>query len=120
MRSPRYGICQTETELERHAAEELSHAMTIAKQIDYLGGVPTVQAQPVRTSEKAEDMLRFDLENENETVANYCVRVRQAEELGEFALAEHLRKILMEEQDHQIELASALGINVTELSKTKA
>lgn len=102
-------------ELEKHAAEELAHAITIAKQIDYLGGMPTVVPQPVKTSEKAEDMLRFDLDNENETVANYRQRVRQCEELGEYAIAEHIRKILIEEQDHQIELATALGIDVPDV-----
>src|SRR5262244_248743 len=70
-------------ELEVHAGEELAHALQIAKQIDYLGGMPTVVAKPVKTSEKAEDMLRFDLDNENETIANYRVRVRQCEALGE-------------------------------------
>src|SRR4051812_25097084 len=99
-------------ELEKHAGEELQHALTIAKQIDYFGGDPTTQPRPVRTSEKAEDMLRFDLENENETVRNYRERVRQAEALGEYALAEDLREIVRQEQEHQIDLASALGIEV--------
>jgi bacterioferritin len=100
------------TELEAHAGEELQHALTIAKQIDYLGGDLTVVPKPVRTSDKAEDMLRFDLENENETVRNYRERVRQAESLGEYALAEDLREILLQEQEHQIDLATALGIDV--------
>jgi len=99
-------------ELQVHAGEELSHALTIANQIDYLGGMPTVQPKPVRTSEKAEDMLRFDLDNENETVRNYRERIRQCEAVGEFAIAEHIREILMQEQDHQISLATALGIDV--------
>jgi bacterioferritin len=99
-------------ELEVHAGEELSHAIMIAKQIDYLGGMPVTAPKPVRTSEKAEDMLRFDLENETETIKHYRQRVRQCEALGEFALAEHLREILMQEQDHQIDLATALGIDV--------
>jgi bacterioferritin len=99
-------------ELELHAAEELSHALLISKQIDYLGGMPVTAPKPVRTSEKAEDMLRFDLENETETIKNYRQRVRQCEAMGEFALAEHLREILMQEQDHQIDLATALGIEV--------
>src|SRR3954471_21044474 len=68
-------------ELEKHAAEELQHALTIAKQIDYLGGMPAVTAEPVKTSEKAVDMLRFDLDNENETIRNYRERVRQCEAL---------------------------------------
>lgn len=103
-------------ELAKHATEELRHAMTLAKQIDYLGGMPTVRPAPVRISESPEDLLRFDLEAENETVRNYKERVRQAEALGEFALAEHIRKILVEEQEHQIDLASALGQDVTDLT----
>jgi bacterioferritin len=96
-------------ELEKHASEELQHALLIAKQIDYLGGAPTVQAKPVRTSEDNNDMLWFDLQNENETVRNYRERVRQCEALGEFAMAETIRQILVQEQEHQIDLATALG-----------
>ena len=81
-------------ELEKHASEELQHALIIAKQIDYLGGTPTVTPKPVKTSEKAEEMLRFDLDNENETIRNYRERVRQCEALGEYAMAEHIREIL--------------------------
>jgi bacterioferritin len=103
-------------ELEKHAAEELQHALIISKQIDYLGGMPTVTPRPVRLSERAEDMLVFDLENENETVRNYRERVRQAEALGEYALAEQIRKILVQEQEHQIDLATALGKDVTEVT----
>src|SRR5436190_15065060 len=99
-------------ELTKHARQELEHALTIAKQIDYLGGMPTVTPKPVKTSERAEDMLRFDLENENETVRNYRERVRQCEALGEYALAEHIREILVNEQEHPIDLATALGMNV--------
>jgi bacterioferritin len=103
-------------ELELHAGEELAHAILIAKQIDYLGGMPSVVPKAVKTSNKAEEMLRFDLDNENETIANYRIRVRQCEELGEFALAEHIRQILMEEQEHQSDLANALGIAVPDVS----
>ena len=99
-------------ELETHAAQELSHSLIIAKQIDYLGGMPAVEAMTVRTSEKAEEMLQFDLENETETIRNYRERVHQCEELGEFAMGEQIRRILIEEQDHQIALATALGRNV--------
>jgi bacterioferritin len=99
-------------ELEKHAGEELSHALIISKQIDYLGGMPTVQPKQVRTSEKARDMLQFDLENETETIRNYRERVSQCEALGEYAMAEHVREILMQEQEHQIDLATALGIDV--------
>jgi bacterioferritin len=107
------------SELEKHASEELSHAITIAAQIDYLGGTPTVIAQPVKTSKKPDDMLRFDLDNENETVANYRVRVRQCEELGEFAVAEKIRGILVQEQDHQVDLANALGEEVPDVTNLK-
>jgi bacterioferritin len=103
-------------ELEKHAGEELAHALIISKQIDYLGGMPTVQPKPVRTSERAEDMLRFDLENENETIRNYRQRVRQCEALGEYAIAEHIREILVNEQEHQIDLATALGEDVPDVS----
>jgi bacterioferritin len=99
-------------ELETHAAEELQHALMIAKQIDYLAATPTNVSKPVRMSDDPKQMLRFDLENENETVRNYRERVRQAEALGEYAIAEALRHILAQEQEHQIELASALGIDV--------
>ena len=98
-------------ELEVHATEELAHAIALANHIDYLGGMPTVVPKPVKTSEKAEDMLRFDLENEKETIANYRRRVKQCDELNEFALSESIREILMQEQDHLIALATALGID---------
>jgi bacterioferritin len=99
-------------ELEKHAGEELSHALIISNQIDYLGGMPASEPKPIRTSEKARDMLKFDLENETETIRNYRDRVRQCEALGEFSMAEHIREILMDEQDHQIALATALGQEV--------
>jgi bacterioferritin len=99
-------------ELEKHATEELSHALILSNQIDYFGGMPATVPKPVKTSEKAEDMLRFDLDNENETIRQYRRRIKQCDELGEFATAEHIREILLDEQDHQIALATALGIDV--------
>ena len=96
-------------ELAVHAAEELSHALQIANHVDYLGEMPSAVAKPVKTSEKAEDMLRFDLENERETIRQYRRRVKQADELNEFAIAESLRTILVEEQDHLVALATALN-----------
>jgi bacterioferritin len=100
------------SELKLHAAEELQHALIIADQIDYLGGMPTAVPKPVKVSEKPEDMLRFDLDNETQTILNYRQRVRQSEALGHFALAEQLRKIISQEQEHQHDLATALGIEV--------
>ncbi len=110
LKGPQY--MQIAKELEVHAKEELAHAITLAKQIDYLGGMPKVTPKPVKTSKKAEDMLKFDLDNETETIGHYRERVRQCEALGEYALAERIREILVEEQDHQIELATALGVEV--------
>ena len=104
-------------QLELHAQQELKHALIISRQIDYLGKMPTVIAKPVRTSENAGEMLRFDLENENETIRNYRERVRQCEALGEFAMAEQIRQILVDEQDHQIDLATALGEEVPDVSR---
>jgi bacterioferritin len=151
-------------QLEIHAQQELKHALTISRQIDYLGKMPSVNPKPVRTSENAREMLRFDLDNENETVRNYRERIRQCESLaargrsrrgsatqakppappprvnslrrrwgrhsacrdfyhglpGEYAMAEQIRQIIIQEQDHQIDLATALGeevVNVNAIRK---
>src|ERR1700730_5294027 len=106
-------------QLQIHAKQELDHALIISRQIDYLGKMPTVTPKQVKTSEDSKQMLRFDLENENETIRNYRERVRQCEELGEFAMAEQIRQILVNEQDHQIDLATALGEEVPDLSTLK-
>ena len=104
------------SQLEIHAKQELDHALILARQIDYLGKMPVVTPKAVRTSKNPKDMLRYDLDNENETIRNYRDRIRQCEELGEYALAEQIRQILVQEQDHQIDLATALGQKVTDLS----
>src|SRR5437868_12952527 len=104
------------TQLETHAKQELDHALTISRQIDYLGKMPAVTPKPVRTSKNARDMLRYDLDNENETIRNYRERIPQCEALGEYAMAEQIREILVQEQDHQIDLATALGEEVPDLS----
>ena len=96
-------------ELEVHAAEELQHAITIAKQIDYLGGTPTVVPLPVKLSDDPKALLRFDLQNEASTIREYRARIRQCELLGEYAMSEHIRTILVQEQEHLIDLAMALG-----------
>ena len=106
-------------ELEVHAGEELQHAITIARHIDYLGGMPTGTALPVKLSEKAEVMLRADLDNENDTVRNYRERLKQCEALQEYAIAEDIREILRQEQEHQIDLATALGEDVPDVSRLK-
>lgn len=107
-------------ELKKHAAEELAHAMIIADQVDYLGGMPTATPKEVKLSDKPEDMLRFDLDNETETIRNYRERVKQAEAIGHYALAEQLRKIISQEQEHQHDLATALGIDVPKVFATGA
>ena len=104
-------------ELVKHAGQELQHALTVSKHIDYLGGMPTATALPVKLSESAEDMLRADLQNENATIRAYRERVRQCEALGEFAIAEDIREILRQEQEHQTDLATALGEDAPDLSQ---
>ena len=102
-------------ELEKHAGEELQHAITVARHIDYLGGMPVATALPVKLSEEAEVMLRADLESENDTVRNYRERVKQCEALQEYGIAEDIREILRQEQEHQIDLATALGEGVPDV-----
>jgi bacterioferritin len=103
-------------ELEKHAAEELSHALTVAKHIDYLGGTPVTKALAVKETDDPVQMLRADLENENETIRNYRQRVAQCEKLGEYGIAEDIREILRQEQEHQSDLAMALGEDVPDVS----
>jgi len=103
-------------QLEIHAKQELDHALALSRQIDYLGAMPSVAPYPVRTSDDPKQMLRFDLENENDTIRNYRDRIRQCEALGEYAMAEQIRQILVQEQDHQIDLATALGEDVPDVN----
>jgi bacterioferritin len=103
-------------QLEIHAKQELDHALILSRQIDYLGKMPAVTPKPVLTSKDPREMLRYDLENENETIRNYRDRIRQCEALEEYAMAEQIRQILVQEQDHQIDLATALGEDVPDVS----
>ena len=107
-------------ELEVHAGEELEHALTIAKQIDYLGGMPSTTALPVKQTEDAREMLRADLDNETATIHAYRERVVQCEALQEYAIAEDIREILRQEQEHQIDLATALGEDVPDMSRPRS
>jgi len=102
-------------QLEIHAKQELDHALILSRQIDYLGKMPVVTPKPVLTSEDPKVMLRYDLDNENATIRNYRDRIPQCEALGEYAMAEQIRQILMQEQDHQIDLATALGEDVPDV-----
>jgi bacterioferritin len=106
-------------QLVKHAHQELEHALIISRQIDYLGKMPSVTAKPVKTSDNAREMLRYDLNNENETIRNYRERIRQCEALAEFAMAEQIRDIIVQEQDHQIDLATALGEDVPDLGEAR-
>jgi len=106
-------------ELEKHAGEELAHALTISKQIDYLGGMPTTKVMPVKVSDDPRVMLRNDLDNETTTIRNYRERIQQCEALHEYAIAEDIREILRQEQEHQIDLATALGENVPETEQAE-
>ena len=106
-------------ELETHAAQELQHALTISKHIDYLGGTPTTVAQPVVSTREPRAMLKADLENESNTVRAYRERVKECEALSEFAIAEDIREILRQEQEHQIDLATALGEDVPDVSSRR-
>jgi bacterioferritin len=103
-------------ELEKHAAQELAHALKISKHIDDLGGTPTTKALEVKSSDDPRQLLRFDLDNENDTIKNYRERVRQCEAMQEYAIAEDIREILRQEQEHQIDLATALGEEVPDVS----
>ena len=107
------------SQLEIHAKQELDHALTLSRQIDYLGKMPISSPKPVQTPNEPREMLRADLNNENETIRNYRERVQQCEELGEYAMAEQIRQILVNEQDHQIDLATALGEEVPPLEAPK-
>ena len=104
-------------ELETHAKQELQHAITVSKHIDYLGGMPTVTPLPVKSTEDAKAMLRADLENENNTIRAYRERLRQCEAMEEYAIAEDIREILRQEQEHQSDLATALGVDVPDVSR---
>ena len=107
-------------ELEKHASEELAHAITVSKHIDYLGGMPTATPLAVPLSDKAEAMLRADLDQENQTIRGYRERVRQCEAMGEFAIAEDIREILRQEQEHQTDRATALGEDAPDVSNPKS
>jgi len=104
-------------ELEVHAKEELQHALTISKHIDYLGGMPTATPLPVKLSEQPEEMLRADLDNENNTIRAYRERVRQCESLGEYGIVDDIRDIRRQEQEHQVDLGNALGEQVPDVSR---
>lgn len=96
-------------ELIIHAQEELAHATILVAQIDYLGGVPTINVPPAKSSRDSVTMLKQDLAGENDAIARYSIRIKQAEELNLYHLAQQLRNILAMEQEHAMDLEQALG-----------
>jgi len=108
LKGPEYG--DIAEQLKKHASQELGHALEVARQIDYLGGDPTVKGKPAEFSSDSKKMLEIDLKGEQETIRSYRERIRQAEAAGEYALSEALRDIIAEEQDHEIDLKDALGL----------
>lgn len=108
-------------QLQVHAHQELDHALAIARQLDYFDAYPVHEPKPIEVSDDNEGMLEADLRAEDDTIQNYRIRIRQADALGEYALGEVLRGIVAQEQDHQIDLATALGVVPDEQKrKTKA
>jgi bacterioferritin len=97
-------------QLKKHASQELAHAPEVARQIDYLGGDPTMKSKEAEYSEDSKTMLEIDLNAEQETIENYRERIQQAERSREFALSEALRDFIRQEQDHEIDLKDALGL----------
>jgi bacterioferritin len=97
-------------QLKQHASQELTHALEVARQIDYLGGDPTVTPQQAEFSSDSKRMLEIDLKAEQDTIKAYRERIRQAEAAGEYALSEAIRRIISNEQDHEIDLKDALGL----------
>jgi bacterioferritin len=97
-------------QLKKHASQELAHALEVARQIDYLGGDPTMKGKEAEYSQDSKTMLELDLKAEQETIKNYRERIMQAERSGEYALSEALRDIIRQEQDHEIDLKDALGL----------
>jgi bacterioferritin len=96
-------------ELVIHAQEELAHAVILASQLDYLGMTPTVEMPPPLTSNDSIEMLNQDLKGENDAIARYIARIKQAEALDLYHLAHQLRLILAVEQEHAMDLEQALG-----------
>ncbi len=96
-------------EIILHAQEELAHATTLAGQISFLGGFPTVATYESKTSKDNVTMLEQDLEGELDAVSRYTERIAQAEALNLYHLAQSLRTILAMEQEHAMDLQEALG-----------
>jgi bacterioferritin len=96
-------------ELDNHLAQELEHAKILASQIDFLGGTPSVQVPEIPDCPDGAAALKADLELEERQLQRYRARVAEATELGLPDVAEALRPLLAQTQDHVIDLRDALG-----------
>ena len=96
-------------ELVIHSNEEHMHAISLAEQIDYLGGTPTVKVGEIKVSANSKTMLQQDLEGEIDAVARYRARIAQAEMLREYGLRRALEDILIMEEEHVRDLQNALN-----------
>ena len=97
------------TELRQHLAQELNHAVVLAEQIDFLGGVPTVEVPTVPSATDTQHALQLDLELEEQQLQRYRERIEQAQELSLPDVAEALRPLLEQTQEHVRDLRSAMG-----------
>ncbi len=102
-----YGDIQKE--LLIHATEEHTHAVSLAEQIDFLGGSPSVDVEERLVSPDSTTMLEQDLVGEQHAIDRYKERIRQAEELQEYGLRRALEDILITEEEHKRDLLAALG-----------
>jgi bacterioferritin len=96
-------------ELLVHASEEMQHAINLSDQIDFLGGVPAVDVQTIKTSGESKEMLDQDLAGELDAIERYKERIAQAEALREYGLRRVLEDILIMEEEHARDLMTVLG-----------
>ncbi|MDH5542923.1 MAG: ferritin-like domain-containing protein [Nitrospinota bacterium] len=95
-------------ELLIHAQEEMQHAISLADQIDYLGGTPSVNVEKIETSANSVELLKQDLMGEKQAIASYKERIAEAESLKEYGLRRALEDILIQEEEHERDIKSAL------------
>ena len=92
-----------------HADEEIGHAKEISDKINYLGGVPTIEVAPIKTSSDSAEMIDQDKAGEEEAIQRYKERIKQAKEAGEGGTKQMLMEILVDEEEHRNDLMVALG-----------
>lgn len=95
-------------ELIIHSQQEMAHAVMLSDQIDFLGGVPTVDVEKRAVSPDSKEMLKQDLWGEDNAIARYKERIAQAEELKEYGLRRVLEDILIQEEEHKRDLMNAI------------